>query len=253
MNKGACLKRVLVVTVALTVLLVVGLVVLVKSQSKPLPTGQIGPEADRMAREMMAAINHDAWLKTGAVRWDFDGRQQHLWDLDRHLARVCWKDFEVLIDLNNRQGKVYRNGVLVEKDATQYLKQAWAHWANDSFWLNPVSKLFDDGVSRAVVHLQNGQRGLLATYQSGGVTPGDSYLWTLGDNGLPVRWEMWVSIIPVGGLAASWEEWTPLNTGVRVSRKHDLGIFVLDIINPEAATTLAELEGDKDPFAPLFQ
>ncbi|TDF39281.1 hypothetical protein EYS14_07080 [Alteromonadaceae bacterium M269] len=246
------MKKFLIVIVAIAVMLVTGLFVYVKVKSKPLPSGDAGPAAEALAHEMLGAINHEAWLKTGAIRWNFGGRQQHLWDRERHVAKVEWENIQVLINLSTREGIVYQDGQELSEGKEQYLEQAWAHWANDSFWLNPISKVFDDGTSRQLITMEAGLRGLLITYSSGGVTPGDSYLWVVDNSGLPVRFDMWVSIIPIDGFEASWEDWTTLDTGVKVSQKHDLSIFQLELTDIKAAATLAELENGHDPFAALF-
>ena len=246
------MKKFLIVIVTLVVVLAAGLFGYVKVKSKPLPSGESGPAAEALANEMLGAINHDAWLKTGAIRWNFGGRQNHLWDRERHLAKVEWENIQVLINLSTREGVVYQAGQELTQGKEEYLEQAWAHWANDSFWLNPISKVFDDGTSRQLITMEDGLRGLLITYSSGGVTPGDSYLWVVDNSGLPVRFDMWVSIIPIDGFEASWEGWTTLDTGVKVSQKHDLSIFQLELTDIKAAATLAELEGGHDPFAALF-
>ncbi|MFT7519663.1 MAG: hypothetical protein ACI9MC_001805, partial [Kiritimatiellia bacterium] len=128
---------------------------------------------------------------------------------------------------------------------------AWDAWCNDSFWLNPVVKAFDNGTSRGTVALEDGRTGLMVSYDSGGVTPGDSYLWILADDGTPESWKMWVSVLPVGGLQATWEGWQTLPTGARIATHH-IGVFgvVTAIRDVRGAATLAEIESD-DPFARL--
>ena len=37
------------------------------------------------------------------------------------------------------------------EDAQKAIDTAYAYWINDSFWLNPLVKLFDDGVERALL------------------------------------------------------------------------------------------------------
>ncbi|MFC3120151.1 hypothetical protein [Agaribacter flavus] len=246
------MKRALVIVFAVFLAIALSLIGYVKIKSKALPTGESGPVADALANDMLQAINHEAWLKTGAIRWHFAGRQQHLWDKSRHLARVKWDKLEVVINLSTREGVVYRDGQIIDEDKEKYLEQAWAHWANDSFWLNPVSKVFDQGTSRQFIPMEEGLRGLLVSYDSGGVTPGDSYLWVVGENALPVRFEMWVSIIPIKGLAATWDNWTTLSTGVKVAQDHDLGFLEVGLTEINAAFTLEELEGETDPFGVLF-
>ena len=75
--------------------------------------------------------------------------------------------------------------------ADELLQRAWVHFANDGFWLAAPFKVRDPGTSRALVKTDDGRDALLVTYGSGGVTPGDAYLWHLGHDGLPTRYEMW--------------------------------------------------------------
>jgi hypothetical protein len=62
---------------------------------------------------------------------------------------------------------------------------------------------------------------------------------------------MWVSILPIPGLEASWEGWTTLPTGARVATEHRVAGLTLRLRDIAAAETLAALEGATDPFAPL--
>lgn len=216
------------------------------------PTGEPGPAADALAREIQASVALDAWEKTGAVQWDFGGRQQHLWDKQRMLARVTWGSHRVWIDLGSRKGVAHTDGQPVEGEAAQaLLDQAYAHWANDSFWLNPFGKLFDDGTTRSIVKTDDGD-ALLVSYGSGGVTPGDAYLWIRGADGKPKAWKMWVSIIPIGGLSATWEDWITTESGAAISTRHSLGGFLpLQLTGVKTAATAAALVGGEDPFAVL--
>ena len=233
---------------------VVALGLTVAALADPRPEGTPGPEAEALAHAMMAAIDHDAWEQTRAVRWSFRGNRHHLWDRDRQLARVQWNDVEVLVDLQTTTGRAWKNGKEVEgAKADKLVQKGYEAWVNDSFWLNPVSKAFDDGTERSLVSQDDGTRGLLVEYTSGGVTPGDAYLWLLGDDDLPVGWRMWTSNIPVGGARASWEGWTTLATGVKVSTRHKLAIGTLEIGEPQGAASLAELEPGDDPFSPLLE
>ncbi len=53
---------------------------------------------------------------------------------------------------------------------------------------------------RRLVKTKTNKDALLVTYTSGGTTPGDSYLWHLDASGKPESYQMWVSILPIGGL-----------------------------------------------------
>ncbi len=222
---------------------------------EPLPEGETGPEADSLAVAMQRSIGHQWWDSTGAITWIYAGRKRILWDRQRHLAQFTWGDFQVLVDLNKQSGLAWKAGqALNGEERDELVYTAWSVFCNDSFWLNPVSKLFDPGTSRSIVDLPDGEEGLLVTYSSGGVTPGDSYLWFLDENKRPVKWKMWVGIIPIGGISATWENWVTLPTGTAIATAHQIaGLLNAPITELRAAGTLAELVEGSDPFAPLFE
>jgi hypothetical protein len=80
-----------------------------------------------------------------------------------------------------------------------------------------------------LVTTEDGRQGLMVTYTSGGVTPGDTYLWLLNKDYMPTGWKMWVRIVPIGGVEVSWENWTQLRGGVWLSTKKAAGPFELNI------------------------
>lgn len=240
---------------AVAILAFCGLVIFAWSKSNPIPEGgQTGPEADALAAKMLKAINHQAWQETGAVQWTFARGHKHLWDRHRQYARVQWDGQDVLIDLASKKGVVKSQGKQLEGQAAKpHLEKAWALWANDSFWLNPVSKVMDKGVTRRLVKDDQGKDALLVTYASGGVTPGDSYLWLLDNNHRPRAWRMWVSIIPIGGLEFSFDDWHQFETGVMLAPNHQ-GVISIDLKDIKTALTLGALLGDQpDPFEPLVK
>ncbi len=225
--------------------------------SKPLPDGEAGPTADAVAHEMEAAIHKDAWDQTGAVTWTFGGRHRHLWDRKRELSQVIWGDGKKEVKVQLRLdapslGLAWKGGHPVEgKKLKKLLEKGYAAWINDSFWLNPVAKVFDSGTVRKLLPLQDGKRRLMIQYISGGLTPGDSYLYTLGPDNLPEKWEMWVSIIPIGGVPTSFEGWITLETGAKVSTLHDLKAMKLQLTDVHGAASVEALSGS-DVFAPLL-
>lgn len=221
--------------------------------SAPRPEAVPGADAEALTDRIEAAVDVAAWERTRAVAWTFGGTE-HLWDRDRHLSRQVRGNTVVLIDLNNRQGKVWKGDrELSGRKRDKALKAAWGSWANDSFWLNPLWKLRDAGTTRGIVPGENGEDALLISYSSGGVTPGDAYLWHVDSSGRPTRWQMWVKIIPIGGVDTTWENWQQLSTGAWVATEHDFGLVNLTLTDVRGAATLAELEPGADPFAPLLE
>lgn len=221
---------------------------------EPQPHPVASPEADALARAVERAVNAEGWAQTGAVRWSFAGKRTYLWDRTRSLVRVRSDDLEV--QLRGTWGRAWRDGVEVRgSERTRIVETSWAAFINDSFWLNPCAKLFDDGTQRALVPLPGGARGLFVSYASGGVTPGDAYLWELPPGGrgdTPRAWKLWVRTIPIGGVEVSWERYVTLSTGARISTRHRVGPFTLAINDLAGAATLAQLEPGDDPFARLL-
>ncbi len=124
-----------------------------------------------------------------------------------------------------------------------------AFFCNDSFWLAAPYKTFDNGVSRTTVDTEDGQ-GLLVEYSSGGVTPGDAYLYTFDDQGRPKNWKLWVSIIPVGGLSWTWEDYKTMPQGCQIATLHQ-GLISIEINDLATAQTYEEL-GQENPFGALY-
>lgn len=249
------LRRIGIGLASLLLLLVVSGLGACALLSKPRPNGETGPRADALAHSIETAVNKEAWARTGAVRWYFGGRNRHLWDRTRMFDRVAWGgDKLVLLNISTKNGLAFvKNGAeQVSGEAEKkLLAKAYAHWINDSFWLNPLVKLFDDGVERKLVTQPDGKSALLITYGGGGLTPGDAYLWLLDESNRPLAWRMWVSILPIKGIESSWAGWTALPTGAWVATEHRMAAFNLRLTDVAAAATLAELEPGGDPFAAL--
>lgn len=217
----------------------------------PMPPTTSGPDADALAQALGRAVDADAWARTGAIRWTVQGRT-HLWDRQRGLDRIDWSGHRVLLDAKTQQGRAFTDGVEVtDADARdKLLKKAYFLFCNDTFWLNPVVKAFDPGTSRARGTV-DGKPALLVSYASGGVTPGDKYLWIVGADGRPDRWRIWVHILPIPGLQFTWEGWTRLPTGAWIATEHRAaGLMAVRLHDIAAAATLRELEPN-DPFAGL--
>ncbi len=220
--------------------------------NEPAPVGVSDAAADALANTMIDSVDREAWDRTGAVSWTYAERYTHLWDRDRHFVRVRKGNWEALVDLNTIQGVAFVDGVALQGGAREEaVQEAYAAWANDSFWLNAMNKPFDGGTTRSRVAQPDGSEALLVQYSSGGVTPGDAYLWHLDESGRPVSWQMWVSIIPIGGVAASWEDWVQLPTGAWVSTRHQLGPMDIRVTDLDAAESVFELEPGTDPFLVL--
>jgi len=234
--------------ILLVIVAVVTVLFFINNESQP--QGQTGPEADALALEMEAAVGKTAWDSTRLVHWRFAGMHSFLWDKDQQMVEVRWDDNRVLLRTNEQTGIAYQGIERLNGDAAHKLiAKAWSFFCNDSFWLAAPFKSFDPGVSRAIVDLEDGSQGLLVSYSSGGVTPGDAYLFILDDDKKPEAWKLWVKIIPLGGVVFSWEEYVKTPQGAQLSSLHK---GLLDIRIDELATgnSFAEL-GKEDPFVEL--
>lgn len=245
------LKRILI----FIVVLIVGGFIAFLFINESLPKGQAGKAADNLALKMQQATNLDAWKKTGAVQFTFSGlgaSRRTVWDKKRHYAKVTWgKGYDVLVNINQKKGVARQNGKIISGEEGQKLViKAWKIWVNDSFWLNPVAKAFDPGTTRSLVDLANGNKGVMVSYNSGGATPGDSYLWLLDKNNLPTHWKLWVSIIPIGGAKFSWENWQTLSTGAKVATFHS-GLIDIKLSDVKGADDLMKLTDNQDIFTEL--
>lgn len=240
------LKRIGIGLAALIALLVVFLAL--KHEKRP----QGGENGDELARKIQAAVRTDAWNNIGAVHFNYGGRHTILWDRSRGFARVDWGSKRAIYRIGEITGRAYEGGVEVTGEAAKKIVEEGHKWfINDSFWLNPFPNMFDPNVTRTLATDADGRQGLLVTYGSGGVTPGDSYLWFTNSEGMPSEWKMWVSIIPVGGLSSTWEKWVELPGGAKISTEHKAFGLTFGVTDLKAGATLAEIEPGADPFAVL--
>lgn len=224
---------------------------LVKYMSEDRPENVINENGDQLANQMLASLNKPAWDSLKYLTWDFKGGHNYVWDKQNNNVKVSWAGNEALIDLDEVDGIAKSDGVLLEGDeAKRIINQGWGFWCNDSFWMFAPFKVFDPGTKRSIVKDENGDEGLMVTYESGGVTPGDSYLWFLDDNKIPTRYKMW-TFVPIQGMEMSWENWKTLKGGAKVAISHNSSILSFDMEGVKEGNSLEELGLDSNLFAAL--
>lgn len=202
----------------LGLILVLFIFYLMKNES--LPEGESGPEADEMAMKMMEALNYEAWQNTHFISWTFKGIHSYEWDRTSNMVTVKWDDHEVILDPANKRGIIQDKSAYNDQEREELINTSWDYFNNDSFWLCAPFKAFDPGTERSIVTLKDGRKGLKVTYTSGGSTPGDSYVWILNENYIPTSVKMWVSILPLGGMEFTWENYTQLESGALIAQDH---------------------------------
>lgn len=223
------------------------------SLHKSLPKGATGPAADQIAQDMLTALNEKAWDSTRYISWTFGAGNHYLWDKDKNHVEVRWEDIKVLIHTKSLTGKVYQGETLLSgKEKDKLFQKAWSSFCNDSFWLCAPFKAFDPGTNRSLVTRDQQNKAFIVTYESGGVNPGDSYLWTLDAKNIPMTCEMWVSIIPFGGMKSTWSDWQTTTTGALLAgNRKILGKAEVPITNIKTGQTLEQMEISTDPFIAL--
>ena len=224
------MKKFLRVIGIVFLVLIVAIFAFYMVKNEKLPEGEPGPRADMLAAEMLDAMNQAAWDSTERVKWTFRGEHHYEWNRKEKLVTLRWDDLTAIFNHETREGVVTREGnPIAEADQANYLKTAWDFFNNDSFWLAAPYKVFDPGTQRSIVTCADGREGLMVTYTSGGTTPGDSYVWILGEDKKPVACKMWVDIIPIGGIEFSWDNYLTLPTGALVAQDHIMGISGINV------------------------
>ena len=195
--------------------------------NEKLPEGKKGKEADALAIKMLNALNHEAYENTEVLEWSFRNTNHYKWLKNENIVYVNWDDKKVVLHTKSPEkstasvnGKQTDDKLLIEK--------ATGFFNNDSFWLVAPHKIFDPGTERRIVKHKD-KDALLVTYTSGGSTPGDSYLWILDENYLPTSFKMWISIIPIGGVSATWSNWINTKAGIKISSTHELSLFGMEL------------------------
>ena len=207
-------------------LLFIGFYFVINNES--IPKGNQGKKADELALKMLEALNNDAFKNTEVLEWSFRGKHFYKWHKKENIVIVSWDHHKVVLHTSQeKKSEVFIEGRKTEN--IEIVQQARDFFNNDSFWLVAPYKVFDPGTERRIVNYKN-KEALLITYTSGGTTPGDSYLWILDEKFFPTSYKMWTSIIPIGGVSATWSDWKKTDSGTLLPTKHILSLFGMEIL-----------------------
>jgi len=214
------MKKILKIIGVLITVAIVAIGIYYIANNEALPKGVQGKEAEELAEKMMSAINKRAFDSAEILEWSFRGKHHYVWKKQQGLVDVSWDSISVTVNLNDYSKSIGTSSELIET--------AINFFNNDSFWLIAPYKVFDDGVERSIVKVDN-KDALLIKYTSGGTTPGDSYLWILDENYMPVSFKMWTQIIPIGGVSATWNDYITADSGIKLPTSHTLSLFGMKI------------------------
>jgi hypothetical protein len=240
--------------VVLGILLLGGLVLFLIFH-EPRPDFEPSPEADARAEHMLDALHHEAWDSTRYLAWTFIGRNHYFWDKEENMVELRWNENRVILHTKSLKALVFKDGERLEGwRANRLRKKAWRMFINDGFWFCAPYKVFDPGTERALVTLKDGREGLMVRYASGGVTPGDAYVWILGPDDIPEAYKMWVKIIPIGGVEATWEGWAPIDTGALLAVRRVIGGKVeLEFTNIRGSNDLNDFDFQENPLSEWYE
>jgi hypothetical protein len=221
--------------------------------SEKLPETTPTESADVLAQDVMMKLGKEGWDTTKFLKWTFRTDNSYFWNKEQNLAIIEWGEMKVYMNLDSVDGIAYKNDQLVPKEETKHcINKAWEYWCNDSFWLMAPFKMNDPGTVRSIVeNVEIGEKGLMVAYESGGVTPGDTYLWLLDKNNRPLGFKIWVEILPVKGLFASWENWQSFDPGFELATHHKISFLDFDIKGIQTGNSFRDFGYEMDPFVDL--
>ena len=241
------MKRILQLLKVLGILFTILIVVLFFLNEKR-PLSNPSEEADALAIKMLNALHYEDWKNAQYVQWSFRDQHFYTWDKSNNKVLILWDSNKVLLTTDDlSKSSVYQDGKWTTNQ--ELIQKAWQFFCNDSFWLIAPFKAFDPGTTRSIVPAGENNIGLFVEYSSGGVTPGDGYLWILDEQFIPKSYKMWVSIIPIGGIGATWENWKVTESGAILPQFHTIASSLeLSMGDVKCTNSLTVLGLSEDSF-----
>lgn len=154
------------------------------------------PRAMELAdRSMEAMGGRQAWDETRVLGWTIFGRT-HMWDKWTGDYRLQADSTLVIMNINTKAGRAWRNGAEVTDTAMrdEILGTALSIWINDAYWFLMPYKLKDTGVTLHYVGSESTENGRAAdvielTFEAVGDTPENKYrVWFDRESGLVAQW-----------------------------------------------------------------
>ncbi len=197
---------------------------------------QVSADSDEQAIELAQAVmatmgGWPAWDATKVVSWRFFGRRMHYWDRDTGLIRIEWPTDDgqllILMNLNVRQGRAWKNGIELEGDErSEAIGNGYEAWVNDSYWMFMPYKLLDPGVTLKHAGegaMEDGRASemLDLTFDGVGVTPENRYIVHVAtDTGLVEQWDFYQTAADEEPrFRLPWKNWQEFG-GIRLATSH---------------------------------
>jgi hypothetical protein len=159
--------------------------------------------------------------------------RHHRWQIktgDYQIKTKTKDGKELLIDfnINSKEGMVKIDGKEIE-DKDDYLKNAYAWYINDSYWLIMPMKLRDKGVILAKEKMKDDLYCIKMTFENVGLTPGDQY-WIYADKmGEIKRWSFKLEGGKEGDF--TWEGYEDVGNGVKLAKIKNTKMMSIEFKN----------------------
>lgn len=222
-----------------------------------IPDGQEGPAAEKRLDEMLAAVNVKAWEEnTAAISFHFRDKHDIFYDKRRGLMEASWgsgaDERRVQWDKDWKKVEVRVAGKVIGAgpEFDDAVKKAAGAFVNDLFWFCPLFQLRSPGAKRMLLP----DNSLRVTFTSGGVTPGDSYVFRTGPDNLLSEMNLWVSVLKYyRGGKATFTDYITAETGLKVAQSHKLfgGLVNVTLSNVKTYSEYP-VKGEEDRFASIL-
>ncbi|MCB1199029.1 MAG: hypothetical protein KDK41_00180 [Leptospiraceae bacterium] len=212
-------------TVLTAFILCMGMMLMLHCAS--VPSGAAGPQAEELTDKMLEAAGMQQWKQTAAVSFTFSNGDQIFWDKNRDLVEVISDEIKVQLRKSDFKAiALSGEEILQGEKRKEAIDDAWAKFINHTFWLSPMFHARSPG---AVREYQDGQ--LIVKFSSGGVTPGDTYLFMPKSDFKIDKMQMWVDVIPIKGAVAEFLNYTVTETGVPIALTREMSLVNINIEN----------------------
>ncbi|MCX2744735.1 hypothetical protein OO013_12705 [Mangrovivirga sp. M17] len=170
---------------------------------------------------MVAMGGRKAYDNTRFIGFDFFGFRKVWWDkfADSAIIKLNKKDLKILVDLDTRNGTVWKDGELLKNPDSikYYANYGYEAWVNDTYWLLMPYKLKDSGVTLKYLREDTIKEGpahvLQLTFNSVGVTPENKYeVFVDQSDNLIKKWAYYSNATDtIPGMATPWRGYNNYN------------------------------------------